>query len=171
MLYIAVTRFNATTFAENYSFNVGMNNGSWAYNTPVTLKQKYDNDSTFVLLEMNNTTNKIMGMSIINHLYATHKYRMYGDDNYNRFCYFGKFRIDCAQFDETENAEIISHLENICFKGKRHLKRGQGIHVLSNKNVNTYLCEQEDVNLLVPIQHMFLKRFGKVEVITRPKKQ
>jgi len=162
MIYIAVTRFSDSTFTENSMFNKETNNGLWAYNTPVTLKQKYDNDSVFIVLEMNNTTNKIMGASIVTNLYETHKYRMYNDDNYNRFCYNGRYRIDCSQFADKEHVDVISHLENICFKGKRHLKRGQGIQVLSNKNVHLYLNDHDNISLLMPLQHMFVTRFGNV---------
>lgn len=157
MLYIAVTRFSEETFKEILSFNKERNN--WIYNSPVPLKSNYDKDDNFIVLEMNNNQNKIMGISIVPNIYECQKYNMYSDTNYNRYSYSSKYRIDSSLFTSEEMDNVINHLENICFKGKRHLKRGHGIQVLSNKNVNLYLREHDDVALLIPLQHMFMNRY------------
>jgi len=162
MLYIAVTRFSEETFNENYAFNKEKTNNSWVYNSPVPLKSIYDKDDNFIVLEMNNTKNKIMGISIVPNIYECQKYNIYKDPNYNRYGYSGKYRIDCSSFTSEEMDIVINHLENICFKGKRHLKRGHGIQVLSNKNVNLYLRQHDDVALLRPLQHMFMTRYGNI---------
>lgn len=162
MLYIAVTRFNEETFKENYTFNKEKDDNVWIYNSPVPLKSVYDKDDSFIVLEMNNNQNKIMGISIVPNIYECQKYNMYSDTNYNRYSYSSNFRIDCSVFTSEEIENVMNHLENICFKGKRHLKRGHGIQVLSNKNVNLYLREHDDVSLLTPLQHMFMKRYGKI---------
>ena len=163
MIYIAVTRFNEETFQENFSFNTKRNDHIWAYNTPVPLKTNYDKDDTFIVLEMNNSQNKIMGISIIHNIFECQKYNIYKDPNYNRYCYSGKYRIDCSAFTSEEYDNVMNHLENICFKGKRHLKRGHGIQVLSNKNVNLYLREHDEVALLLPLQQMFIDRHGDMQ--------
>ena len=49
--------------------------------------------------------------------------RTYSDNNYNRYTYCGKKRIDASLLDET----IRCKLEERLFKGKNHLKRSQGI--------------------------------------------
>lgn len=162
MLYIAVTRFNEETFKENSTFNKEKDDNVWIYNSPVPLKSVYDKDDSFIVLEMNNNQNKIMGISIVPNIYECQKYNMYSDTNYNRYSYSSNFRIDCSVFTSEEIENVMNHLENICFKGKRHLKRGHGIQVLSNKNVNLYLREHDDVSLLTPLQHMFMKRYGKI---------
>jgi hypothetical protein len=162
MLYIAVTRFNEETFKEITTFNKEKNNDCWIYNSPVPLKSNYDKDDNFIVLEMSNNQNKIMGISIVPNIYECQKYNMYSDSNYNRYSYSSNYRIDCSMFTAEEMENVINHLENICFKGKRHLKRGHGIQVLSNKNVNLYLREHDDVTLLTPLQHMFMKRYGKL---------
>ena len=166
MLYIAVTRFNEETFKEISTFNKEKDDNVWIYNSPVPLKSVYDKDDTFIVLEMNNNQNKIMGISIVPNIYECQKYNMYSDTNYNRYSYSSQFRIDCSVFTSEEIENVMNHLENICFKGKRHLKRGHGIQVLSNKNVNLYLREHDDVSLLTPLQHMFMKRYGKINDTT-----
>lgn len=166
MLYIAVTRFNEETFNENSTFNKEKDNNIWVYNSPVPLKSIYDKDDNFIVLEMNNNQNKIMGISIVPNIYECQKYNMYSDTNYNRYSYSSNFRIDCSVFTSEEIENVMNHLENICFKGKRHLKRGHGIQVLSNKNVCLYLRDHDDVSLLTPLQHMFMKRYGKINDTT-----
>ena len=166
MLYIAVTRFNEETFKENSTFNKEKDDNIWIYNSPVPLKSIYDKDDNFIVLEMNNNQNKIMGISIVPNIYECQKYNMYSDTNYNRYSYSSQFRIDCSVFTSEEIENVMNHLENICFKGKRHLKRGHGIQVLSNKNVSLYLREHDDVSLLTPLQHMFMKRYGKINDTT-----
>lgn len=163
MLYIAVTRFNEETFKEVSTFNKEKNDGIWVYNTPVPLKSNYDKHDNFIVLEMNNSQNKIMGISIVPNVYECQKYNIYNDSNYNRYCYSSNYRVDCSSFTSIEIENVINHLENICFKGKRHLKRGHGIQVLSNKNVCLYLRDHDDVALLTPLQHMFMKRHGNIE--------
>ena len=160
MIYIAVTRFNEKTFDEFQKFYRENKLHNCIYNVPVPIKQKFDKDSYFIVLEMNNSLNKIMGIGLIGNLVKYNKYSIYSDVNYNRYCYEGKNRIDHKMFSEKEQ-ETINHLENICFKGKRHLKRGQGIQVISANTVNLYLREYDSVELLLPLQEMFLKRFGK----------
>tara|TARA_B100000035_G_C20883302_1_gene501565 strand:- start:256 stop:765 length:510 start_codon:yes stop_codon:yes gene_type:complete len=160
MIYIAVTRFNETTFQEFQNFYKEKNINNCIYNVPVPIKQKFDKDSHFIVLEMNNSTNEIMGIGLINNLVQYNKYNVYSDSNYNRFCYEGKNRISNNSFSNKEK-ETIQHLENICFKGKRHLKRGQGIQIISALTVHHYLREHDDIQLLLPLQEMFLHRFGK----------
>jgi hypothetical protein len=160
MIYIAVTRFNHTTIHEFQTFYKEKDITSCVYNVPVPIKQKFDKDCYFIVLEMNNSINKIMGIGLIGNFVEYNKYLIFKDNNYNRFCYQGKNRIDHSMFTDKE-METITHLENICFKGKRHLKRGQGIQVISANTVNLYLREHDSVELLLPLQEMFLKRFGK----------
>ena len=85
MIYIAVTRFNETTFQEFQNFYKEKNINNCIYNVPVPIKQKFDKDSHFIVLEMNNSTNEIMGIGLINNLVQYNKYNVYSDSNYNRF--------------------------------------------------------------------------------------
>lgn len=160
MIYLATTRFNNSTFQEFKNFYKEKNIKNVIYNVPVPIKSKFDKDAHFIVIEMNNSTNTIEGISLIDNLVYYNKYKIYNDDNYNRYCYEGKYKIERDQFNEKEK-ELINHLENICFKGKRHLKRGQGIQVISNKVIDYYLRENEHLQFLIPLQQMFLEHFRK----------
>jgi hypothetical protein len=81
---------------------------------------------------MNNDTNQIMGIGhIINEIRADRSYRVYADQNYNRYTYLGRQRVDRAVIMQSKkNAAIIETLERLLFYGALHCKRGQGIHEL-----------------------------------------
>jgi hypothetical protein len=81
---------------------------------------------------MNNDTNQIMGVGrIVNEIRADRSYRVYADQNYNRYTYLGRQRVDRAVIMQSRiNARIIETLERMLFYGARHAKRGQGIDLL-----------------------------------------
>ena len=81
---------------------------------------------------MNNDTNQIMGVGrIVNEIRADRSYRIYADQNYNRYTYLGRQRLDRAVIMQTKmDARVIETLERMLFYGARHAKRGQGIHEL-----------------------------------------
>jgi hypothetical protein len=89
---------------------------------------------------MNNDTNQIMGVGrIVNEIRADRAYRVYADQNYNRYTYLGRNRVDRAVIMQSRiNARVIETLERMLFYGARHAKRGQGIdelpvRILKNK--------------------------------------
>ena len=73
---------------------------------------------------------------IKNYVYTNKKYKIYIDNNYNRYTYRGKERI---LRDTIKKYMKIEELENDLFKGKGHLKRGQGITNVTKKITNKYL--------------------------------
>ena len=86
---------------------------------------------------MNNTKNSIEGIGIIKNNLARENrkyYKIYTDNNYNRFIYKSNYRIDRKNFNSYEN-EVISLLEDYLFKSAYHCKRGQGIQKLPKKVV------------------------------------
>ena len=139
-----VTRFNNSTWNENKRWRETNNYLGCLYNSPVYIKEIIPLQIVLYVIEMNNDTNKILGFGkIINKVYTDRKYRVYEERNYNRFTYRGTKRID---IDDIENNEIkakIEKLEERLFKGKGHLKRGQGITQLP-KDV-----ENEFINIIV----------------------
>jgi hypothetical protein len=84
------------------------------------------------VLEMNNDTNRIMGVGrIVNEIRADRSYSIYADQNYNRYTYLGRQRLDRADIMRSSvHARVIETLERMLFYGARHAKRGQGIHEL-----------------------------------------
>ena len=81
---------------------------------------------------MNNDTNQIIGIGrIINEIRADRPYRIYADQNYNRYTYLGRTRLDREVIMQSRvNARVIETLERMLFYGARHAKRGQGIDEL-----------------------------------------
>ena len=86
------------------------------------------NVNVFVLEMNNEEPNKIMGIGLIkNHSYRQKEYAyIHGNSRYNRYTYKGDFRIDVDDMSDAEK-QVLRKLEDMVFKGKGHLKRGQGI--------------------------------------------
>ena len=136
---ICVTRFNEATFNENRAW-IKNNNSSLGciYGTPVKISETIYPDSLLLVLEMNNTKNTIEGIGIIKNNLARENrkyYKIYTDNNYNRFIYKSNYRIDRKNFTSYEN-EVIALLEDYLFKSAYHCKRGQGIQKLPKTVVN-----------------------------------
>ena len=116
-----VTRFNNTTWEENKRWRETNEYEGCVYNSPVYIKEIVPLMITIYVIEMNNDTNKILGIGkIINKVYTDKKYNIYEERNYNRYTYRGSTRIETTD-------EKIEKLQKRLFKGKSHLKRGQGI--------------------------------------------
>ena len=122
MSILAVTHFNNLTWQENSRWREQEQYNGCIYNSPVQIKGILQN--RIYVIEMNNQENKILGIGLINNrLYYDRKYKIYSDKNYNRFTYLGKLWLPRTCIDE----DTLNKLETRLFKGKKHLKRSQGI--------------------------------------------
>lgn len=139
MFIISCTRFNTETLNENIRWIENNNYKGCIYNTPVRIKEDIPLLINIVVIEMNNITNKIVGFGLIqNKLIYDKYYKIYSIQNYNRYTYKGKYKINIELLREkyknsidTENDyKWIEELEKLLFKGKRHFKRGHGIQRL-----------------------------------------
>lgn len=139
-MVLVVTRFNNLTWNENKRWREIENYEGCIYNTPVYIKNDIPLQIYVYVIEMNNEENKIMGIGRIKNFVCTDKrYKIYTENNYNRYTYKGNKRIDILNFP---NMEIIEQLEKELFKGKAHFKRGQGITKttdLLNKKYKNYI--------------------------------
>jgi|UniRef100_A0A6C0CEA8 hypothetical protein len=161
---ICVTRFTDTTYNENRNWlakNSQENSKETSqtkgciYGTPVKIKNSILPDSTLLVIEMNNTKNKIEGIGIIkNNLTPENRkyYKIYSDNNYNRFIYKSHFRIDKDDFTANEK-EVLTLLEHFLFKTPYHCKRGQGIQKIPLKIVNN-----EEPNFVRFLINMYASR-------------
>ena len=70
-------------------------------------------------MSMNNEQNKIMGIGLIKNHPVVGKYAVHSVQNYNRFVYIGKWRIDREDMSESE-LEYLKLLESVCFRGINH---------------------------------------------------
>lgn len=138
MIKIMTTRFNNNTWEENCRWREKNNFQGCIYNTPVNIKDNIPLQISLFVIEMNNETNKIEGIGkITNYIHTDRKYKVYSDSNYNRYTYRGKHRINR---DIIKDKEKLEKLEERLFKGKGHLKRGQGILNVPNDIYKDYLC-------------------------------
>lgn len=157
MKHIAVTRFNENTFNEYINFikNTNLNSCECVINTPVKINSNIQINSTIFVLEMNNTTNQIMGICKINNKnYNNQKIKVYDQMSYNRYSYLGSKRIDRAILNNIET-QVIRFFDRICFKGKKHMKRGHGIQIISNEFLSK---TNKVVNLLNFFENMFIEK-------------
>jgi len=120
---LAVTHFNDSTFLENERWRESNQYDGCIYNSPVSIKSTIMLCSKICVIEMNNETNKIIGIGLIKNKIIPKHHKIYSDNNYNRYTYCGKKRVDASLLDE----KILCNLEERLFKGKNHLKRSQGI--------------------------------------------
>ena len=130
MNLLAVTHFNNLTYSENERWRKNKEYDGCIYNSPVKINEHIPLYSSIYVIEMNNETNKIIGIGLIKNRIYPKRCKIYSDNNYNRYTYLGKKWIDCSSIDN----KTLEHLEQRIFKGKNHLKRSQGI-VLVPKDV------------------------------------
>jgi hypothetical protein len=153
--YLLTSRFNTMTANENEKYRSRNTKIGCIYCTPEKVSQTIDQDSIMFVLEMNNDTNKIMGIGVTkNHSYSG-VYHVYEEGNYNRYVYIGKHRISRDDFTEQEEA-IIKILDEMVFRGTRHMKRGQGLRLFPIETL--YECKQKGFDLVNYVSNMFKKR-------------
>jgi hypothetical protein len=125
------TRFNDATFAENVQFRARARFDGCVYGTPREITERIPLDERALVLEMNNDTNTIMGIGVILNRPRYKRFRVYSEGFYNALHYRGERRIDRAELLGIPCMRgVLEKLERLCFKGKDHIKRGQGITAL-----------------------------------------
>ena len=132
---ICITRYNNKTCAERNAWLAEHPECRCIYKSPVPIKSNIPYQAPLFVLEMNNETNQIIGIGrIINEIRADRPYRIYADQNYNRYTYLGRTRLDREVIMQSRaNARVIEALERMLFYGARHAKRGQGIDELPSR--------------------------------------
>jgi len=114
-------------------------------------------DTILFILEMNNSTNTIMGIGMIrNRSISGHK--LYNARKYNKYIYTGKYRIGREEMNEEEYNIIIRFFDIVCFTGHTHMKRGHGL--LSIPTIILYKCRHV-LDIPEYISNMFKKRITK----------
>lgn len=113
---------------------------------------------TMLVIEMNNTTNHIMGVGIIENMaYYDKSYKIHANGNYNRFVFKGKFHISREELiahGGDSALELIEATEQLLFKGKTNLKRGIGVTLISDRRLartmKEHYCRLADEILCAP---------------------
>lgn len=133
--YVCITRFNNNTFSENEKYREKHDFDGCVYGSPCEIPKHIPIKSRVFVLEMNNEENKIMG---IGYMYNKANYRtrhkIYSINDYNRYTYIGKYRVDRYDLNE-EDKEFLKVIEKKIFYSKTHQKRGHGFNCISEKNM------------------------------------
>ena len=138
---ILTSRFNNDTWDENCKYREKNVTISCVYGSPQRIAEKVPLNSIVFVIEMNNQTNKIMGIGLIRNSISIDKYyRVYNTGNYNRYVYMSKYHLDVDTI-QAYNAELVAVFENILFKGKTHLKRGSGSTSIPEKLFKQKICQ------------------------------
>lgn len=152
--YLVTTRFNNATWHENTTYRAKHPTLGCVYPTPTENSSQIRPDAIMFVLEMNNETNRIMGIGMVKNHTIIKKHRVYSNENYNRYAYVGAHRIDRADMTEEEEA-VMCVFDVLCFTGARHMKRLQGIKAFPIDML--YKCSQV-MDLVVYVRNMFKSR-------------
>ena len=131
--YIGTTRFNNKTWNENIKWRKKHQHNGCIYLTKQRISNSIPKNVIIFVIEMNNDTNKIMGIGIIkNKRDIKQNIKIYynNDIYYNKFVYHSNMRLDRINIPYNKMIEVF---EEILFKGSRHFKRQTGITILSWK--------------------------------------
>ena len=155
--YLMTSRFSNETWSENQAYRTRINHPGCIYCSPEPITVQIPIDAIMFILEMNNSTNKIMGIGMVRNRAHINKYQVYENGNYNRYAYKGKHRIDRKEMSEEEET-IMKAFDIICFKGNKHMKRGQGLKSFPTDIL--YRCSKR-LDLVEFISEMFRIRLSK----------
>ena len=127
--YIGTTRFNNKTYQENVNWRKKHSHNGCVYALKKRVSGNVPKNAIICVLEMNNDTNKIMGIGIIkNKINRQQSWGgikiHYGNDiYYNRYIYHGNTRLDRSKIRSTSrDMGLIKAFEQLLFKGKGHFK-------------------------------------------------
>jgi hypothetical protein len=168
--FIATTRFNNQTWKENQEYlkiahdtGVLSNKIKCIYPSNTVISESIPYQSNVFVLEMNNDMNQILGIGLIrNNPPEYAKHQVYKKEEYNQFAYKGSYHIKRNELSEDEK-HVIDELELLCFKGKRHQKRLNGIKVFPLDILYDYVNKPADDkkkhDFVCEIAQMFKTRF------------
>ena len=126
-IQLMTSRFNNETWKENESFRTKIKK-KCAYFSPYPISKQIAFEFPMIVLEMNNDENKLIGIGMLRNIPQNKSFRVYEKEVYNHVLYVGNHYISREKMNEKQ-LEIIKQIEEICFQGKGHLKRGHGIMI------------------------------------------
>lgn len=128
MFYLATTRFTNATWKENCAYRAkylsDTSSAKCIYLSQFPMDARIPKKANILVVEMNNETNRILGLGWIRNVPIPQKYRVYSKEEYNRYAFLGKYRLDRKDITDRE---LLAKLEQYCFYGKGHQKRLRGI--------------------------------------------
>jgi hypothetical protein len=155
MLTVVTIRYNNDTWQANKNYR-DRRELSCIYASPSKLAENIDLDSPVFVIEMNNSTNEIMGIGLIKNKLADKNYRVQENANYNRYIYIGDYHIS-REIIDNYNSQLVYILDEILFKGRTHSKRGSGLTKIPEKVLHFDICK--NVNIKNEIKQIFVYHF------------
>jgi hypothetical protein len=131
MFRLAATRFTDATWSENKNYRQTHEIPS-IYGVDVPIRNTYNIGEWIFVFEMNNTTNQIEGIGLIQNSLATSTHKIYANYQHNFYVYRGCLWVS-KQYIQLFDPHIIEMANTILFKGKSHLKRLNGISIITEK--------------------------------------
>lgn len=145
---IYTTRFTSDTYYQNMRFKDSIGWNGALYSTMLTFPVNTPDKLLFVL-DMNNTTNKIVGIGLVRNVLAKDQdVNIYANPGFNNYVYKSTYYISLTQmgsedgFDgggkpKEENKSLLKYIEDEfeakLFYGKSHSKRGGSFMVFPQK--------------------------------------
>jgi len=155
VIHLLTTRFDNNTWDENCGYREKNGMSGCIYGSATKIKERIPLNDLVFIVEMNNSTNHIMGIGLCRNMIHLDKYyKIYSSGTYNRYTYKSEYRLD--RYSLSLDSEFIETLEKICFKGKTHLKRGIGF-----TSIPDILKRGLNYDIEKVISDAFLKTFGK----------
>jgi len=127
--HVTCTRFSNETFGEHEAWMHKYKRTGCVYGTPVQISPRVLPREWMIVIEMNNDTNRVVGVGLIQNTPSSKRYRIHERHSYNRYLYEGQYRILASQMTITERA-VMWIMERILFYDAHHMKRGQGISLV-----------------------------------------
>ena len=152
--FIVTTRFTNETWEENKNYRIEQYHNGCLYCAPDPLSLNINKNSIVFVLEMNNEINSIMGIGLIRNNPKINSFQVYDEKNYNRYVFMGEYRIDRTEMDKNEET-IMKVFDILCFKGNKHMKRGQGLKCFPQEML---FKMTQKIDLVEFISNMFKKR-------------
>ena len=153
---LCTTRFNNKTYDEN---KVGRRNLKIEcfYANPCTIKNI--KQKMMYVLELNVEENKIMGIGRVSNVLNGDVFKIYEDESYNKRYFSGAYRINLEDLNEKEK-EFVTAMEEICFRGRGHLKRGHRMLSFPKRIIGQCL-EHGGLDIVSEINKMFVRKYNK----------
>jgi len=151
---ILTSRFTTATWNENEAYRKKHSNVGCIYGSPDPITKSILIDTNLFILEMNNDTNKIIGIGLIRNHPINGKLNVYCKGNYNRYTFIGRMRIDRSEMNEEEDL-VMKIFDILCFRGNKHMKRGQGLKSFPTELLFILI---KKVDLVKYIGNMFKER-------------
>jgi len=137
------SRFNDSTWSQNQVYRT--KHKCCCYSAPAPMSAKIPNESLVLVVEMNNTRNRIEGVGLIrNSPLLDRYYKTYDYFDYNRYFYKSSYHVSRERLLEY-NPRLVDVLDYILFKEKTHMKRGSGFTTIPPKLLHHDQCNGMDI--------------------------